>query len=182
MMTGFVLTQLTISIAGFLVLAWNVHKLRQDNYRTDIRRIRDNLFDAMVEGKFAFSTVEYIETRQTLNGMLLMSGSMSTIKFILIGVIHGLYRTTEVPKDDRNISTELREKLRHTKSLAVVRMMEFLFLEGAIGMVCKSLYGIFSLFKLVRRFRGWIFAAGQEMMKDFFYIGDPVFRSSIRLT
>ncbi len=182
MTNAFVMSQVTLSLGGFLLLAWNFHKLRQDNYRSDIRRIRDGIFDSMIEGNYSFSTREYIETRQTLNGMLLMSGSMSNVKFLLIGFIYSWFRESEQEPKASQISPELSRILQVASASASRRMLTFFFLEGMTGLICSGVFYILSLLELVKTLKRWTTIASHRMMRNFFYAGDPNVRHSFRLT
>ncbi|HQU43220.1 MAG TPA: hypothetical protein PK867_10430, partial [Pirellulales bacterium] len=56
--------------------------LRIDDFRGDIRTIRDDLFDFMWRNGYDFNEPAYVETRQTLNGLLRSARHLSLISFL----------------------------------------------------------------------------------------------------
>src|SRR5262245_32745843 len=58
-------------------------QLRCDKYRTDIRRIRDELFDYMWKEGHDFSTPAYRSTRESLNGLLRICNLLSPTLLIV---------------------------------------------------------------------------------------------------
>jgi len=78
-----ILTTCVIGISVLLGLWFGpIATLRRDNYRSDIRALRDDLFDYMWQHGHAYDTSAYVQVRQTLNGMLRWSNVVDAAKFI----------------------------------------------------------------------------------------------------
>src|SRR5215467_2523928 len=78
-----VLAQCLISL-GILSWLWYgpFARLRRDNFRSQIRRIREDLFDFMWKNGHDFGNPAYRATRQMLNGLIRSSNYLSIITFL----------------------------------------------------------------------------------------------------
>jgi hypothetical protein len=136
MTTPFLLTTCAVSIVIIAVL-WlcPLASLRRDNFRTDVRIIRDDLFDFMWENGFSFDTPAYRDARQFLNGLLRASTCMSPTTFIL-GLWYCIwYRlgTDEEFIDYSNCPAKLAQKLEQATDRGMNRFQVLLFREGLLG-------------------------------------------------
>lgn len=136
---------LTPIAIGFAVLAalWfgPFATLRRDNYRSDIRRMRDELFDFMLENGFSFDLPIYRDARQTLNGMLRWSNGMSAPKFLVSMYFISEYgcRPKEKVSPQKDCNEELRKKIEEIQKNSVLRTVEFMFNEGTAGLFFRPL-------------------------------------------
>lgn len=147
MTNAYLLTTCAISLA-ILVVLWigPIASLRRDNFRADIRRIRDDLFDFMLENRFSFEIKAYRDTRQALNGMLRASNWLSPVNLILAMFFHkwhGLESKQEFTNYD-DCPPALKSKLLDTATIAVSRLIVFLFAEGTLGMLLRFALFVFS--------------------------------------
>jgi hypothetical protein len=82
------LTEVAISL-GVLMLAYILYRRgRREQFRVDIRRIRDGLFDWMWQNGHSFSDLGYRATREMLNGLLRMSNTLSLSQLLLMMVLY----------------------------------------------------------------------------------------------
>lgn len=146
----------TIAIAG-AVLTWlwfgPLAALRRDDYRSDIRSIRDGLFDFMLEGGYSFESPAYREVRQTLNGMLRWSNVINGPKFLISFYYSAKYGDSNsgAPCLLDDCDDGLRAKIEEVRNAAVNRTLRFVFLEGMTGAAVMALLSVLSLFKLAQR-------------------------------
>jgi hypothetical protein len=173
-MNEMILTQIAISLAALLFIKlWGFSAIRRDNFRSDIRALRDELFDFMWENKLQYDSSEYVETRQTLNGMMQISRTMTAGKFFVLCILHGMYDTPEMEK---SVSSNplLSKKVVQIKARAVHRMLTFLFLEGTFGFLAKCVWKARHLLSVVRRVHNWNIKKGNQLLNDFFVLGAVV--------
>ena len=169
-MNEYVIFECAISIAIVAyVWFWQIASLRRDNFRSDIRRLRDNLFDFMWENGYDFSMPAYMETRQTLNGMLRLSNSLSVPKLFLIlffGAAIDRYHDRLPDSLDKVKDTCLREKIKKVRHEAVKRMLHFVLLEGIPGV-------LFRFIVRLTRYKNWVSQKSQRLLVSAYELGSP---------
>lgn len=169
-------TLTTIAIAvSVLVWLWlgPLAALRRDNYRSDIRDIRDDLFDFMLEGGYSFESPAYREVRQTLNGMLRWSNVINGPKFLISIYYSSKYgvnsdRTSCLLKEG---DEGLRAKIEEVRNAAVHRTLKFVFLEGLTGATVIALLGVLSLFKLAQRVKRAVLSRSGIIASEAYSLG-----------
>lgn len=134
-------TSAVIAIA-MLWIIWGVlfPRLRRDNFRTDIRNIRDDLFDYMWKNNLSFSNASYTETRDKLNDILVLSNYLTAVRFILMmwfsfKLKHHGYHTSSLLS--RSEPGALHDRLDQALNDAGNRLFYFVFLEGGKGMAFR---------------------------------------------
>ncbi len=157
-----------VSLA-LLIYVWffGFSRLRRDNFRTDIRRIRDNLFDFMWRNDYDMGTPTYREVRQTLNGMLRFSNTLSLMRFLALVCIYSRDKDSCDRLDSmlRQMNDQkLKKKLESVLQEAVKRLLVFLFLEGTRGfLIC--------CFSKVALTKNWAWRKGWELLSRAYEIG-----------
>src|SRR6266404_748144 len=68
-------------------------KLRRDNFRTRIRRIRDGLVDYMWKNGCDFNAPAYRQTRQMFNGIIRLSNSLTPIAYLVSIIFVALHES-----------------------------------------------------------------------------------------
>jgi len=128
---------------GLLAVIWFVlvARARRDDFRCDIRRIRDRLFDFMWENGYDFSTPAYRKTRQTLNGLIRVSNSLTPVGFLLSFVVIAVSDPRDPPDDLDNpaLDVKLKGALRQSRHEAITVMIRFVYLSGLIGVLVRFL-------------------------------------------
>lgn len=172
------------SIAYTLVSIWIicfvwfklVARLRRDNFRCNVRRIRDNLFDFMWKNNINFNTAAYKETRQFLNGLLRGADVLTPTSLVAhaLGAVRygGLAgEETAFTKAMKNVADDkLRKALEQAQAQAVVQMMSFVFLQGLFGLLVKCLFYVGKFFFRTKT----ALHAGVNRMSGFVYqLGSP---------
>lgn len=170
-----VLTQMAISVSILAILwFWAFASIRRDNFRSDIRRLRDGLFDYMWENGHSFDTAAYQETRLMLNGMLRLSNSMSAIKFFGFVVLHRHHRDREVGDLlARMPNGELKKEIERVRIHAVARLLHFLFLEGTTGLAIRGVLFTAKVVKRANVVKSWATNQGNRLLEDFRVFGEP---------
>jgi hypothetical protein len=170
-----------------LLFVWRLHgRLRRDRFRTNIRYLRDSLFDYMWKNGYSFDTPAYVETRRTLNGMLRASNWISPVTFLLTAFYAKRASASQSPLFEAIKAVEdepLRSQLMKTIDDAVYRMVRFLFLETIVGRILLLVSGLKSRINLINRvlsnIRKWVFAAARTVLDDFYVFGEPSPRSGL---
>jgi hypothetical protein len=139
MTNPFVLSQCLISMGIIAwIWFWLCGSLRRDNFRADIRRLRDGLFDYMLDQKYDFGTPAYRETRDFLNTILRLNRSLTPSKFTLaLFLAMTEYGNRRGSADEFNglEGGSLKDKLYAVRSKAVERVIHFVYLEGIFGLL-----------------------------------------------
>jgi hypothetical protein len=173
----FILTECLISLV-IMAYIWffPLNRLRRDNFRSDIRRIRDELFDFMFENKYDFSIPAYIQTRQTLNGILRLSNNLSVLSFFINIIFIAKRISLEY---DPNISIDkiqdeqLKKKLTDVLSSAVIRILKFTFMEGTPKIFTMFVFYIFKLLKRLSDLQKWGKDTGSKFLSEAYKLGSP---------
>ena len=167
-----VLTTCVISVS-YLTWLWfgPLAKLRRDDYRTDIRRLRDELFGFMVDRGYDFETPAYLKTRQALNGMLRWANWINPVKFCM------MLRLVSVSKDESETSAwcppDLETKISQIKKQAFMRTVKFIFLEGTTGVFVRALQFVLTVFGRINKFKQRIFSGNKVLISEAYRMGEP---------
>ncbi len=176
MMDEYVIIECAISLGVLAyVLFWQIARLRRDNFRADIRRLRDDLFDFMWENGYDFSTPAYVEARQTLNGMLRISNSLSIPKLLLILFFgDALDRHQSRLPDSLGTLKDpcLRGKIEKVRYKAVNTMLRFVFRKGIFG-VLLSLIVLLCLIVRLTRYKSWARQKSPRLLLSAYELGSP---------
>jgi len=169
-MNEYVLLECAISLGVMAyVWFWQIARLRRDDFRANIRRLRDDLFDFMWKNGYEFSTPAYVEARQTLNGMLRLSNSLSIPKLFLMlffGTEIDRYQSRLPDSLDKVEDTCLRGKIKKVRSEAVETMLHFVLLEGIPGV-------LFRLIARLTRCKNWAIQKSQRLLLSAYELGSP---------
>lgn len=164
------LTTCIISVAGLLALWFGpIASLRRDNMRSDIRRIRDELFDFMRAHHYDYSNQSYRNVRQVLNGILRISNNIDPASFI----VSLRYYYDPGKKLDINVERDksLHDALDNALEKATNRLLMFVFLEGSWGVAIKLFLRILLLRRRAQKMRDWVFARTNAFLLDAFDVG-----------
>ncbi|HUT88325.1 MAG TPA: hypothetical protein VMY37_02415 [Thermoguttaceae bacterium] len=177
-MNAYILTECVVSLAILAYVYFGlVCRLRRDEFRADIRRLRDELFDYMWKAGRDFGDPSYLGTRRILNGMLRLSNRASALKFVVT-----LVTTALIVRDGETLcdpipepeDPEFREKLERVRRLALARFLRFIFLEGLTGVLVRVLAISGCAIRFVARFKERVAdeARGSLLQQGYFF-GDP---------
>ena len=177
-MNAYILTECVVSLAilayVYLGLAC---RLSRDEFRADIRRLRDELFDYMWKAGRDFADPSYVGTRRILNGMLRLSNRASAPKFIVALVV-----TTLIERDGDSLcdpipepeDQEFREKLERVQRLALARFLRFVFLERLTGVLVRVLAIPSYAIRFVARFKERVAREARgSLLQQGYLFGDP---------
>ena len=135
--------QCLISI-GIMALLWlrPIARLRRDNFRSKIRKIRDNLFDFMYQNDFDYKTPAYQATRQVLNGMIKGSNYFSVASFIVTIMIIVSAKGQESSSVSREIEKLPDGKLKNALNDAILQagteMIRFILYKSISGFFLRK--------------------------------------------
>jgi hypothetical protein len=176
MTNNFALAQCLISL-GMLSIIWFglFRSLRRDNFRSDIRRIRDELFDFMWKNGQDFNAPAYRETRQMLNGMLRISNVLTPATFV-IGALFAS-RCPPSPESKKRFQElpdgPLKQQLEKAQSLALRRLLTFVFCEGALGLLVRLALRALVLARLAFRAKEWASRKSRSLLSWAYVVGNP---------
>ncbi len=150
----YVLPEVCISL-GVIVVAWRYgfEPLRQDVFRCHIRQIRDDLFDFMWQNDLDFQEPAYQEARNSLNGLIHMSGALSPTS-IIISVAMAIKRVRDgliSAPSRKSTNPRIQETIDLANQKAANQLLTFLFLQGVFGLVVRGLYWLSCATKAVQR-------------------------------
>lgn len=132
-------TVLTTLTAAVFVVGWiwfgPLASLRRDDFRSDIRRIRDELFDYMWRNGHDYDSPSYQCVRHTLNGILRLSNQLTPLHFVLLLKWPTGISGRRITIDETDPA--LRRELRTALLKAAVRSWKFAFFEGTWGFVLR---------------------------------------------
>jgi len=164
-MNHFVIAQCLISL-WIIALVWFklFGSLRRDEYRADIRRLRDSLFDFMWKSGFDFRTPAYVQARDHLNNMIRASNYLTPSLVFVAALCVARSKRQEESELQKAIDAlddgPLKDKLTTTHDLAIHRMLRFIFLEGTLGVflriVVYTLYTLQLCVKSANNVKAWI--------------------------
>lgn len=174
----FLLTTCAIGIAS-LVALWvgPLSTLCRDNYRADIRRLRDDLFDFMWMNGYSFQTPAYLEVRQMLNGMLRWANVINLVNF----TVSVWFVARNRPLDDSSANRlldgcdpRLRGKIESTLGEAVKRTLRYVLLEGTTGVCVRSLVALLRVFGLMSNVKSAFARRGEVVITQAYLLGGQV--------
>lgn len=151
-----VLAQCLISV-GILAFLWYgpFARLRRDNFRSRIRRIRDDLFDFMWKNGHDFGNPGYQATRQMLNGLIRSSNYLSVATFIqaMALVVSGKRKSSSsvITTIEKLPAGPLKEKVNQATQQAMKEMLRFIFFQSISGVlivgVAEIVYCVYAIRK-----------------------------------
>lgn len=154
--------ELAQAVIGIVLLCFVVIRCygqqRRDQFRCDIRQIRDNLFDVMHSTGRSYGDPGYQRTRKMLNGTLRLSNHLGIVWFFVviwwvIKAENAGYQPTSGM--DETQDGELRVKLAEVYKAVQLRLIQFLFLEGSVGWLVRGVEGTLHLFHGINRAKTW---------------------------
>lgn len=123
-------TTAVISIALVLWVYFGpLSRLRREQFRSDIRLIRDDLFDFVWKHGFSHDDLAYQECRASLNAVLRGSNFLSPAFFVLIALKSPREPTIHTKSKHR----ALQAKIDDARARMADRTVWFVFAEGIVG-------------------------------------------------
>lgn len=181
MENNFVLSQMFIS--GLILLGvWVMFQhIRREKFRIQIRDIRDELFDWMLENKQDFTSPEYANLRQTLNGLMRLSsriGRLEAFGMICIQMSNG---TTPKSDIDEMPDSPLKAKLQQVRRLAVRAWFTFLFKEGLLGAMIRCANAAFKAVHIMTKWKQFVIVGSERIMFSAHEFGAPKLTAAQRM-
>jgi hypothetical protein len=178
MTTPFFLTTCAVSLCAIaLIWFFPISSLFKDNFRADIRRLRDELFDFMWENGFSFETAAYRDTRQFLNGLLRASNFMSPA-MLLLGLFYYVWYGMNKDRQLTDFSScppKLREKLEKTTTASIKRLEVLMFRRSILGLgIYLFVWTMVAAIKGRQRLKETIDNAARQLAIDTYFLGAPV--------
>jgi hypothetical protein len=150
----YVLPEVCISL-GLIVVAWRYgfEPLRRDEFRCQIRRIRDDLFDFMWKNDLECRDTAYQDARAGLNAVIYMGGAFSPTSIIatIFLAIRRIHNEQAPAQTKKSTDPMIQEAIDLANKRAVNALLTFLFLQGPFGLFIKSSYWLFCAIKAVQR-------------------------------
>jgi hypothetical protein len=129
----------------------------------------------MWKGGHDFGNQDYQETRQTLNGILRLSTTLTPMTFFIHGYF-SIARGTLVPTlaGMKNRPEEpVANRMAEAKRYAVMHLLKFVFLTGSTGFLVKSAYNAFRTARIVNKGKNWLFERGERIWNEAYLLGSP---------
>lgn len=154
MSDAYAFAQLWISLVLFVVvyIFW-FKPQRAQQCRSDLRSVRDRLFDFMWKNGYDFSNPAYRETRRIINGMIRLTSSVGPVQFIVLAVRSSSNGRREWATD-RMADSALRQELEAARYECLQIYLGYLYGTGLIGFVLRSVV-VFAK----AAFRSWSFVS-----------------------
>ena len=144
----FTLAQCLISLSLIGIIWFHLFgKLRRDDFRSKIRRIRDDVFDYVWQNGHSFDDANYKSTRQLLNGIIRMSRTLTPTTFMLI-FVSGTAMSRNQRKCTDPPKTDLDKRLHEAHQEAVKAMVHFVYCEGLTRIFMRVVFWIVKLSRL----------------------------------
>jgi hypothetical protein len=175
---NFVVFECLVSL-GILAFVWFYlfARLRRDNFRSEIRMIRDGLFDFMWKNGYSFDEPAYRETRQMLNGIIRLGNTLSPMSWFAAAYMvvlaeeagHKSPAHSELPKGP------LGEELKRVRELAFHITLQFVFLSGIFGLFVRGWFYLFRTVRLTIRLKEFLSRKTTEFLEAAYLMGRPDF-------
>jgi hypothetical protein len=171
---AFVLSQCCVSLAILgAACTLGYAKLRRDNFRSEMRRLRDGLFDFMWQHGYSFDTPAYRDTRQLLNGIIRISGKLAPMSF-LVAVSFATRSHSRSPAYGRPADEALARELERVRHVAADALLRFVFLGGLFGLFLRAVLWLLSAVHLAMKAKQWaVLAAREFLLPSAYAMGDP---------
>jgi hypothetical protein len=156
------------------VYVFLIRRQSAEKCRSEIRTLRDELFDFMLRNKHDFSHPAYIEARQAMNGLLRLTNSLNSIGCLYLMV-------TSQPKKAAFESlpkAELREAIQHSLSRSVRAYYRYTFFTGVTGILMNTVYYVLRLAHLLDRMRNRLSRFREALFAYGYEIGTPSLSNS----
>jgi len=153
-MTGLELPQFWLSLVALAVIYVKIFKpQREESCRSDIRRIRDDLFDFMWKHGLDYSDPGYVHSRNLMNGMMRLTNCVGAFEFLFLMATAPAPPNNEYQSPIETVNDPvLREKLHRSINLAYRTFLTSLYTRGFFGLLFK---GLLAVVNAVRRMRGY---------------------------
>lgn len=169
----FALSYLLVSLAalGFIYFVLCA-SLRREQFRCQVRRIRDDLFDFMWENEQNFEEPAYLKARETMNNVLLLSNKLSPTVVVMsvAAAILDLRRNGMSLPNPLLPEGPLGDKIRQSYLALTWTLIEYSFLKGIPGLYVKSMLWIllhaFRLSSRMRVFKRKIVKDGADYLQE----------------
>ena len=131
----------TIRFFIFLTLAvifyaWPHRKLRAMAFEQDLRTIRNDLWDYMLQRGHGFNDPAYLDMRLCFNGFIRMTRHQKAGSwYVTILISRKWLSPPQLPTEFIPTDTALRQRLIEAESAMRRRVFKFLFLEGILALV-----------------------------------------------
>jgi len=168
-MNEYILTPIAIS-SGALIFIYALYiRGRREQFRSDIRRMRDALFDLMWQNGYSFADPGYRATREMLNGLLRMSNTLSLSQLLFMMYLYFRWNLAGEAGQwnaKRSPNKQLDDKLEQIKKNAAARIVRFVFCEGFTGIAVLVLYCAFVLLRGTSSVKTWIVRQSRLLVQD----------------
>lgn len=143
----FALSYVTISLValGFIYFVLCA-SLRREQFRCQVRQIRDELFDFMWENGHDYQEPAYVKARETMNTFLALSNKLSPT-ILVMSLVYAVFniRRNKTSQPDRPLPDgPLGDRIRQSYVTLTLTLLEYSFLKGIPGACIRSIVWILS--------------------------------------
>ena len=170
MMESYNIGQVCISLLALgAVYHFFIVPQRAESCRSEIGRVRDDLFDFMWKGGHDFSDPAYQETRQMMNGLLRLTSVVGPFYFFAM-IARCSSDQTRRPAIDALPDDDFARFMRTASARSIKIFLRFLYLEGCLGMCIKCICVVFHAVRLMQKCTEYVTSRAdllREMASEF---------------
>lgn len=173
-MTSHLVSQFLISAFLLGIIHSFSVKLRREEFRSRLHKIRDDLFDFMVENGQDFSNQAYRDVRQTLNGLMRLSNTVGPVEFLVMMTRCHSDEPSHTQKFiDAMPDSPLKDQLIRSRNQAVTAWVRYLFLEGPLGYCFGGLWAAGRAITALARIKKWMESRTSIFLIAAYEYGNP---------
>ena len=136
-----------------------IRRQKAQKCRSDIRAIRDELFDFMWKNKHDFAESAYVEARQAMNGLLRLTSSLNSLSCLCLMVSS----TRKEAAFEQLPEGELRDAIRKALSRSVRVYLQFMFFTGIAGVFMNGFWYALQIARMLKGLHNWADRFGNRL-------------------
>lgn len=128
-----VLTEIVVSLMILTFVLSQLWSLRRDYFVSDIRQLRDELFDYIWQNNLSFEDPNYQSACQLFDKLI--DNKWTTFSFLVLMFLNLRYNNHSI--NEERLPSDLSKKIDTITNEAVTRFVRFLFLERILKTIVK---------------------------------------------
>jgi len=129
-----VLTEIVVSLMILAFVLSQLWSLRRDYFVSDIRQLRDELFDYIWQSNLSFEDPSYQSACRLLDKLI--HNKWTSLSFLVLVFLNLRYNNHSI--NEERLPSDLNKKIDTITNEAVTRFIRFLFLEIMLKIIFKT--------------------------------------------